>query len=669
MASCGFDRSVRPKAGAAPEIEIKDAKIFTLSNGMKVFLVENHKLPTVYYSLSIDVRPKTDSEKAGLETMFSEVFGTASKTRSKEEINLDFDMAGANFNFSSRGANISGLVNYQDEMLTNFANVLFNPVFKQEELNLARDKQKDVLKMLESDQDQMANRLANIVAYGKEHPFGQAETVKTLDNITVKDLENYYDTYFAANVMRLVIVGDITEEQAKTNAEKYFGAAVKKDVPYEEYVSPEIPEGDRVAAFDVPGTAQSVVSIVYPVVYQTGVPDAEAARLANQILGGSATGRLFANLRETHGYTYGAYSSLRPNEIIGFFRASSSVKGNVTDSAVHEILAEMRRIISEPVKAEELEAAKALIAGEIGRSLEAPATLARFALDIDKYKLPADYYKNYLKRLYAVTAQDVQNAANRYIKPDNAWIVVTGDKKNAVKLADFAANKQVEFYNTEGNRVEVSVETASTDMTAEKVIEKYIESLGGKNAIAAIKDCKKTAIASIQGQAIDQIEMFKAPDKYYISVETQGIAVQKIIYDGVKAKSSGMQEVPEDQLADFKDQAHICHEMYLAKNGYSLKVTGIEKVDGKDAYAVEAVKGKTNRTYYFDTNTGLKVKTVDNMETPQGNMSQITEFSDYRVVSGVKFPYVAKQKVANMEITSTTKSIEVNKGLNDDLFK
>ena len=126
MSACGFDRSVRPKAGAAPEIEIKDAKIFTLSNGMKVFLVENHKLPTVYYSLSLDVRPKTDSEKAGLETMFSEVFGTASKTRSKEEINLGFDMAGANFNFNSRSASISGLVNYQNEMLANFADVLFN---------------------------------------------------------------------------------------------------------------------------------------------------------------------------------------------------------------------------------------------------------------------------------------------------------------------------------------------------------------------------------------------------------------------------------------------------------------------------------------------------------------------------------------------------------------
>ncbi len=672
-----LDRSVRPSAAPAKAIEIKDAKTFTLSNGLKVFVVEDHRAPIVYYSIRLDIKPALEGNKTGMQDLFTAVIGTATKTRTKEQLNRESDLIGAQMGSNSRGVSGSVLKKYEPKMLELMADVLLNPVFNQDELTLNLDKAKSGLKMIGDDAGSLCDRLSTALMYGKGYPAGELETVATLDNITIKDLDSFHATYFAPNVARLVIVGDVTEKEAKANAEKYFGKWAKKNVPITKYTLPVAPAQTKVAMAEKAGASQSAINVTYPVSIKIGAPDQLSTAIMSYIFGGGSSSRLFQNLREQHSYTYGVYNRLSPGELFGTYgltsgRGAAQVKAAATDSAIYFIEQEMRDMMNKPISEQELKDAKSFMAGSFGRQLEDASTIADFAVNIDKYKLPKDYYKNYLKRLDAVTVADVQVAAKKYLRPDNAWIIVAGDKSVAEGLKRFAGNKTVQFYDENANPVEAPV-AKTTDATPETIINNYVKALGGKDVIEKINDYKITAEMSAMGQKIEMTTAFKKPNHSLVLMGMGGRVMQKITFDGTKMKMTGMQGSQEftsgDEFEATKAEAAVCPEMNYMQNGYKLAVKGIEKVNGSDAYALEVTKGKVVTVNYYDVATGLKVKSVTTVDTPQGPMQQVSEYSDYKAVEGVKFPYSIKQSAAGMAMDATVKAIDVNKGLENSLFE
>jgi predicted Zn-dependent peptidase len=451
-----LDRSIQPKPAQANEIQIKDAQTFTLENGLKVFVVEDHKLPQVYFSFRFDVDEKTYGEKAGITTIFSSVAGKATTTKTKPEINKSFDLIGASFEFSNESAFVSGLSKYRSKMIELFADILLNPVFTEEELSLAKNQTVSALAFISSDPGQMMAIVSQVLMNGKNHPNGEMFTAETVKKITVDDMDEYYKTFIAPNKTSLVVVGDITLAEAKTEVEKYFKNWEKHEVPEYKYEQPKAPEKPRVAFVHKEGAVQSEVNICYPVDYKYYGDDYFKANLMAHILGGGSSGRLFQNLRETHGYTYGCYNILEASDVAGHYSATASVRSEVTDSAISQILIEMQRIIDTPVSETDLASAKAFAMGDFGRSLQQPGTVANFAVAIDKYNLPADYFKNYLKKIDALTIDDIKEAAEKYIRPANAWIIVVGDKKYANNLKQYAADGKIEFYDLYGNSVNES---------------------------------------------------------------------------------------------------------------------------------------------------------------------------------------------------------------------
>ena len=454
-----LDRSIRPSSAPVKEIDIKDATIFTLSNGLKVFLVEDKTTPLAYYSISLDVKPALEKEKAGMSGMFNEVFGQATKTRSKEQLNKEIDLIGAQMQVTRNGGYVSYLKKYETKALELLSDAILNPSFSQEEFDLTFEKSQSALSSLVDAAGLINQRVSSALTYGKDYPAGEVETMETLANIRLSDLEEYYNTYFAPNVARLVIVGNISEAEAKASAEKYFGKWKQKTVPEAKYVIPSALDASKVAYIVKSGAVQTSIDISYPIDYKVGVPEHEACQLMDHILGGSG-GRIFLNLREAHSYTYGVYTDLRRGELVGRFNIqagrgnAASVKAAATDSAVYQLFHEFNRIVNEPVSEEELVAAKAYIAGNFSRSLGSSGTIASFAINIDKYNLPKDYYKNYLKRLEAVTVADIQAAAKKYIHPNRAWIVVTGDESHAEGLLPYASDKTIHYYDYNANPVE-----------------------------------------------------------------------------------------------------------------------------------------------------------------------------------------------------------------------
>ncbi|MDR2805884.1 MAG: insulinase family protein [Dysgonamonadaceae bacterium] len=673
-----LNRSIRPASAPAKEIHIKDAQLFTLPNGLKVFLVEDKTTPILYYSLTLDVDPALQGNKAGIYDVFNDVFGKATTSRTKEQLNKEVDLIAAQFSASRSGVSISFLKKYEQKALDLFSDILLHPVFTQEDFNLTIEKTNTLLAGLGDDGGEMTDRVSSVLTYGKQFPYGELTTKQTIGNVQIADLENYYNTYFAPNTAYLVIVGDISLTEAKASAQKHLGQWKKKTVPVAKYLIPSAPATTEVAYIVKSEAVQSSITVTYPLAFQIGQPDYDAARIMNYILGGSATGYLFTNLREQHSYTYGAYSNLSSGEHIGRFeisggRGPASVKAAITDSAVYEIFHELNRIITEPVTEESLKAAKTYLAGNFSRSLENSSTLAGFAINIDKYKLPKDYYKNYLKRIEAVTVADVQAAAKKYVKPNNAWIVVTGDKVYADKLLPFASDKSIHYFDHDANSVAAPT-GESTDIPAETIIANYVNALGGKAAIDKIHDYTITADVKAMGQSLSFTQRFKTPDKTLVNLEMNGMAIQKMAFDGTALRISGMggaQELTEgDLLNNIKDGAGVVPEADYVKNGYALSVGDIEEVNGQKAYVLTATKGESKAINYFDVTTGLKLKSINSLTPPEGEpQTTAIEYSDYRAVNGVQFPFLLKQSMGGMSMDCIVKSVEINQGIDDSVFQ
>ena len=675
-----LDRSIRPSAAPAKAIDIKDAKTFTLSNGLKVFVVEDHRAPIVYYAINLDIKPALEGDKAGLETLTSRVMGTATQSRSREQIRKETDLIGAQIASGSRRVNGTVLKKYEDKMLDLLADILLNPVFSQEILDLERDKSKSGLTMINDNIAGVNDRLSQALTYGKNFPSGELETIASLEKVTLQDLENFHKTYTAPNVARLVIVGDITEAEAKAQAQKYFGKWAKKNVPVAKYTLPQAPAATQVAMVSRPGSVQSAIDISYPISFKPGTPDADAATIMTYILGGGSSSRLFQNLRETHSYTYGVYNMLSPDELMGRYHLTAgrgdaaSVKGAATDSALVEVLYEINKIRQNPISEQELKDAKAFFAGDFGRSLESAATIASYAIMIDKYGLPKNYFKDYLKRLEAITVTDVQAAAQKYLQPEKAWIVVVGDPALEQGLSQLAANKTVQFYDGNANPVAAPV-VQKVDLSPKDILNKYVTALGGQQAIDNIKDCKTIAQMSTMGQTLDMTTLFMAPNYNAITVSMGGMIAQQIVFNGHSVKVSGMgntQEFTEGEVFEtYKNAVELCPGLKLLNTPLPLTVSGIESIDGTDAYALRLDGGNSQSIYYFDLKTGLLVRMVETSETPQGSMQQITDYSDYRPVGGLLFAHkmVQKMPAMNMEVPIEVKSIELNTGLSAADFK
>lgn len=667
-----LDRSKRPEPGPAPEIKIGEYESFELPNGLKVFIVENHKLPRVTFNLYIDAEPVLEGENAGFVSATGELLRTGTKTRTKDKIDEEIDFIGASLETSANGIVASGLEKYKEKILEIMADIALNANFKQEELDKIKKQMLSSIAASKDDPNSIANRVSSVLMFGKNHPYGEPETEESVNSITLDKCKNYYETYFRPNIAYLAVVGDINKTKAKALVEKYFGKWIKKEVPRNSYETPKPPLINKVCLVDRPNSVQSVIAICYPTDLKIGSDDEIKASVVNLILGGSATGRLFMNLRESKGYTYGSYSRLKSDPIIGSFFAFAQVRNSVTDSSITEMLKEMKRIRNEKVSEEELQKAKNYLAGEFIRSLEQPTTIAKFAINTARFNLPKDYYKNYLKNLAAVTADDVLETAKKYIKPNNAYILVVGNGAEIAKnLTNFSLTGKIEYRDVFGNQYDPSLKKLPPGLTVEQVLNKYVEIIGGKENIMKVQDRTIKLSGSMQGMNISVTISQKYPNKL-LQIVDAGVFQQKTVFDGEKGKIEAMgqtQELTGDQLEALKGQA-LDAVLDYSKYGIKPELTAIETINGKDAYKVTLISSSGNKsTQYYDVESGYLIRTVSNVNTPQGSFTQTMDLSDYRDVHGVKYPHKYVQNFGPYAIELNVSSIEVNTGLADSFFE
>lgn len=429
-----IDRVHPPAPGPEPAASFPDFTQTALPNGLKVFVVENHREPTVTFRLLIKSGDALDGDKPGLSDAVADQLDKGTPKRTADQFAEEADFIGAAIGAASGpdalAVSASGLVRDLPKLLDLFSDAVLHPTFPTEELIKYQRQTISGLIAQKQRPAALAAKLTGKLLYGN-HPYGAFATEETVGALTHEDLAQAHARRFVPGDASLAVVGDVHAADVIAQLERTFADWKAKETDKPPTVpTPKASESNHLTIHlvDRPGSVQSAV-----VVARRGVPrnnsDAPELGVMNTILGGGFSGRLFQNLRERHGYTYGATSGFSMNRTAGLFTENSEVRNEVTGPAITEMLAEIKRMRDEPVPEPELAMQRQYVAGNYLLSLESPARTAERVQEIDLYGLPADYFKTYAKRVSSVSAESIKTLADKYLGADDATVVVVGEGK------------------------------------------------------------------------------------------------------------------------------------------------------------------------------------------------------------------------------------------------
>ena len=674
-----LDRSVRPTAAKAPTINIKDSEVFTTSNGITVILSENHKLPTVSIDLVMGSDPRVEGSKAGLSDMAGSLILSGTTNRSKDQLDGEKDYIGASLDASDNSISLSCLTKHLDKGLELFSDVLYNANFPQSEFDRIKKQNESALLSAKSDPGTMADNSEKKVNF-PGHPYGDVMTEASLASITRNDVLDYYKETFTPKGSYLVFVGDITKIQAQKIAEQYFAKWTGNDAFKTTLGDGQFNKGNRVIFVKKPGAVQSVIQVSFPVKMRTGDKNQLPLTVLNGIFGGGGFGtRLMQNLREDKAYTYGCYSTLNITEDGSWLSIGGNFRNEVTDSAIAQILFELDRITNDYVKDDELNLTKSSMAGGFARSLERPQTIARFALNIIRNNLNKDYYQSYLKRLEAVSKEDILLMAQTYFTSKNCNIVVVGNEDVLEKLKQFDADGKIEFLDAFGEPVK---ETKKADITKEQLIDNYIlavtKTTSKKAAAKKLKKVKsvekKTELSLAQIPfPLSSTDLWVAPNLEGQKLEGQGMVFQKSYFDGKAGGSSSMQtgkkELTAEEIAAKNKSVGLFPEMNYATSGMSFELVGIESLEKGDAYVLKINDGSAETYDYFDTKSFMKVRSNSIRKEGEETVETSAEFGDFKEVNGILFPHKVSINMGEAAFSGVVKTIVVNGGSDLNSYK
>ena len=447
-----FRRQIPPPLAARP-LKLPEHIETTLSNGLGLVVIEDQRLPLVSFRLAFRSGDANDpADLPGLSDMMSSLMTEGTETRSSRQIAEEVERFGATLavgsssDFTTVAASAISL--YADEILDLMVDVTLHPSFPQNEVDLARENTKQLLIQQRAQPTFLASERLSQVVFG-QHPYSRlSPTPEMLDAMTRDHLAKFRDTTYIPNNAVFMVVGDVDRDAMIARIEKLFGDWKPGSLP--ELKLPALPRrhARSVYVVDRPGSAQSNIVIANEGITRTS-PDYFPMLLMHTILGANASSRLFMNLREEKGYTYGAYSNLDARRLAGTFRATAEVRTPVTGASLHEFFYELGRIRDDVVSDEELKNAKSYLAGVFPIRIETQDGLIDQLVSIRMYDLPNDYLETYREQINAVTADDIQRVAKSHVTPDAAAIVIVGD---AAEISEQVKpySETIELYDTDG---------------------------------------------------------------------------------------------------------------------------------------------------------------------------------------------------------------------------
>ena len=673
--SAQLDRSIVPESGPTPEIFFGKPQTFMLDNGLTVMVVENNKLPRASASLSFDNPLIFEGEIAGVSSILAEMIGNGTQSISKEDFIEEVDFMGASLNITGSGAFAGSLKRYFPRVLELMSQAVLEPLFTQEEFDNQKNLIKESLKTSEKDVSTAANRVQNFITYGANHPNGEFVSQASLDKASFNDAVDFYNNFSSPNNAYLVILGDIEFEEIKEKITELFSSWESKEVVANSFPEPKNPDETEVIFVDMPNGVQSVVTVINTIDFNKKQADYFPALVATRILGGGGAGRLFNNLREDKGWTYGSYSSISESyKTKGLILAQAQVKNEVTDSAAVELLVELDKMRNKLVTDEELMSTKAKYTGNFVMSLENPATIAGFARNIITQDLPEDYYNSFLENINNVTKQDVQNAAQKYFSTNKTRIFITGKGSEILEKIEgieFNGKKlKVRYFDQYGSEIPRPDYSISDDVTAESVISNYIKSIGGAEKLKSVSSIEIKATANIQGTVLEMYSLKNNQNQSLMTMTSMGMTLVKSVFN----KYQGYNEVNGQRipLSDEELEQAIINSAIFSELNFDLgniELVGTSVVNEEKAYEIKITD---NKSIFYSAETGLKLKEFESQEVDGNLITGEVFYKEYKEVDGILIPSEINQVSASIPVpgglTFKTSVIKLNVKTSDSDF-
>ena len=430
-----FDRTIRPVATGVPKVDLPDIQKATLKNGLNIWLVEGHELPLVAFNMVFQTGSDHDPlDKAGLASMTADVLDEGTTTRNALQIADELDFIGANLgiNANTDGSymTLNCMTKHLDKALAVYADVLVNPTFPQKEFERLQQQRLTGLMQQKDRAATIASLAFSKIIYGESHPYGlnTSGTEESVKRMTRDDLVTFCQTNYRPNNATLIVVGDVKMKDVLAKLEPLLATWKSEKVATASMPTAPTIEKRKLYLIDKPGAPQSEIRIGYPAAARNN-PDFFALNLANRALGGQFASRLNMNLREKHGFTYGARSGFSFNKQPGPFVASAGVTSTKTDSSVREFFYEIDRTQKDGLTPEELEFVKKGLTGNFALTFETPSQIAGALQNIVLYSLPENYYETYLQNISKVTLDDVKRVSKKYFDSSKMAVVIVGDLK------------------------------------------------------------------------------------------------------------------------------------------------------------------------------------------------------------------------------------------------
>lgn len=452
-------RKTAPEPLAPVPFQVPQAYQTKLDNGLRVVLIADSRLPLVSYRLAFLSGDINDpAGETGLTSAMASMLTEGTENYSSREFAEKIERLGASIStnasedFTMIAA--SALSMYSSDVLDMVAEMVFRPTFPESELDLYRRNTIENLKFQRSQPNFLANEQVARLLYGA-HPYSTvAPSAADIEKLTRASLIAHREESLVPNNAVMIVVGDFDRDEMLKSLRGHFEKWHGTDLEAAERPTP--PERDSVTltVVDRPGSAQSNI-VLANLAFPRNHPDYFPALVMNQVLGASASSRVFMNLREDKGYTYGAYTRIDTKRLLGDFEATAEVRTQVTGDSLKEFFYELNRIRGERVPEQELADAKNFLTGVFPIRAETQEGLTNLIVNQQLYGLPDDYLQTYREEVNAVTAEEVQRVANEYIRPDRLAMVIVGDAGEILQQAREYADT-VEVFDTDGNRLDVA---------------------------------------------------------------------------------------------------------------------------------------------------------------------------------------------------------------------
>ena len=430
-----------------------------LSNGLRVIIIENNSLPLVSFRLCFFHGDADESkDQIGINSAVASMLNEGTETRSSRQLAEEIERLGANIAASTSSdftiVSASTLSLYTGEIFRLLAEMVLFPSFPESELNLYKQNTIEGLKFQRSQPSFLATEQMSRILYG-EHPYGIVSPQPSdIENLTREKVSDFHRQFYIPNNALLIVTGDVEKSEILTEIEDVLGGWQRADFEQRELSPPPPQTSKSLTLVDRPGSAQSNI-VLGNVTIERNHPDYFPVLVMNQILGAGASSRIFMNLREEKGYTYGAYSRFDMKKRGGEFEATAEVRTDVTKQSLEEFFYELDKIRSEDATEEELQDAKNFLTGVFPLRAETQEGLTNLIVSQKLYDLPDDYLQTYRDKINSVTIEDVRQAAEKYIDSQKMAIVIVCDGLAVLPQVKTFADR-IEIFDTEGSKKDMS---------------------------------------------------------------------------------------------------------------------------------------------------------------------------------------------------------------------